>query len=130
MAETKVLIVDDEAPIREVLRRAFEAHGFEVAEADNGEDALALHDSFGPAAVVIDLIMPGMEGIETIRHLRARNAHLRIVALSGGGSMGFVDFLKYAEQFGADLALSKPVVLRDLVAKVSRLISEGRTSAL
>ena len=122
----KILIVDDEAQIRELLRMAFEARGFEVAEADNGENALALHDEIGPAAVVIDLIMPGMEGIETIRHLRARNANLRIVALSGGGSMGFVDFLKYAQQLGADLAMSKPVPLKELVASVSRLINEAR----
>jgi DNA-binding response OmpR family regulator len=123
MADTRILIVDDEASIRDLLRIAFESQGFEVAEANNGEEALELHDSFVPAAVVIDLIMPGMEGIETIRHLRARNAHLRIVALSGGGSMGFIDYLKYAQQLGADMAMSKPVALKELVRNVSRLLN-------
>jgi two-component system response regulator (stage 0 sporulation protein F) len=127
MSERKVLIVDDEAAIRGLLRMAFEAQGFEVAEADNGAEALSLHDSFSPAAVVIDLIMPGMEGIETIRRLRSLNATLRIVALSGGGSMGFTDYLKYAQQLGADLAMSKPVAIKELVRQVSRLLSEART---
>jgi CheY-like chemotaxis protein len=125
---TKVLIVDDEAPIRELLRTAFQSRGYEVAEAENGERALDQYDKFSPSVVVIDLIMPGMEGIEAIRHLRKKDPGLRIIALSGGGSMGFVDFLKYARQLGADLAMSKPVALKDLLANVAKLISEAPPS--
>jgi CheY-like chemotaxis protein len=120
---TTIMLVDDEAPIRSLLRMAFEAKGFEVHEAENGIAALKLIETIEPHAAVIDLVMPGMEGIETIRRLRAVKPALRIVALSGGGNMGFVDFLKYARQLGADEALTKPVVLKDLVSCVSRLIS-------
>ena len=126
---TKILVVDDEAPIRELLRLAFQTRGYEVAEAENGAVALEQHEKFRPSVVIIDLIMPGMEGIEAIRHLRKRDPELRIIALSGGGSLGFVDFLKYAEQLGADLAMSKPVALKELLASVAQLISEARPSA-
>jgi CheY-like chemotaxis protein len=126
---TKVLVVDDEAPIRELLRAAFQARGYEVAEAENGERALEQYDAFQPSVVVIDLIMPGMEGIEAIRHLRKKDRGLRIIALSGGGTMGFTDFLKYAQQLGADLAMSKPVALKELLANVAQLVSAEPSSA-
>jgi CheY-like chemotaxis protein len=126
---TRVLIVDDEPPIRELLRTAFQARGYEVAEADNGESALAQYEAFQPSVVVIDLVMPGMEGIEAIRHLRRKAPKLHIIALSGGGNMGFVDFLKYAEQLGADLAMSKPVALKELLANVAKLVSGAPSAA-
>jgi CheY-like chemotaxis protein len=126
---TKVLVVDDEAPIRELLRAAFQARGYEVAEAENGERALEQYDAFQPSVVVIDLIMPGMEGIEAIRHLRKKDRGLRIIALSGGGTMGFTDFLKYAQQLGADMAMSKPVALKELLANVAQLVSAEPSSA-
>jgi DNA-binding response OmpR family regulator len=126
---TKILIVDDEAPIRDLLRLAFQSRGYEVAEADNGKRAMEQYDKFSPSVVLIDLVMPGMEGIETIRHLRKRGPKLRIVALSGGGTMGFTGYLKYAEQLGADMAMSKPVDLKELLARVAQLISEAPPSA-
>lgn len=108
---------------------AFQTRGYEVADADNGESALAQYDAFRPSVVVIDLIMPGMEGIEAIRHLRKKDPALRIIALSGGGNMGFVDFLKYAAQLGADLAMSKPVALKELLANVAKLVSGAPPAA-
>jgi DNA-binding response OmpR family regulator len=126
----RILVVDDEAPIRELLRLAFQTRGYEVAEAEDGEDALEKYDAFHPSVVVIDLVMPGMEGIEAIRHLRKKDGNLRIIALSGGGNMGFTDYLKYAQQLGADLAMSKPVALKELLANVAQLVSEERPSAV
>ena len=126
---TRVLIVDDELPIRELLRTAFQTRGYEVAEADNGETALAQYAAFKPSVIVIDLIMPGMEGIEAIRHLRKTDSEVHIIALSGGGNLGFVDYLKYAEQLGADLAMSKPIALKELLGNVAKLLSEGQPAA-
>jgi two-component system response regulator (stage 0 sporulation protein F) len=126
---TKVLIVDDEPSIRELLRTAFQTRGYEVAEAENGEAALAQYAAFRPSVIVMDLIMPGMEGIEAIRHLRKTDSKVHIIALSGGGNLGFVDYLKYAEQLGADLAMSKPIALKDLLGNVEKLLSEAPPAA-
>ena len=121
-----IMLVDDEDQIRALLRTAFEIKGFEVREASSGEAALELVETFSPDAAIVDIVMPGMEGIETIRRLRAKLPKLRIVALSGGGTMGFSDYLKYAKQLGADDALSKPIVLKELVAKISTLVSAAQ----
>jgi DNA-binding response OmpR family regulator len=126
---TRILVVDDEASIRKLLRLAFQTCGYEVADAANGDAALEQHEKFRPSVVVIDLIMPGMEGIEAIRHLRKRDPNLRIIAMSGGGTLGFVDVLKYAEHLGADMAMPKPVALKELMANVAQLISEAPPSA-
>ena len=126
---TNILVVDDDEQIRSLLRTAFEGKGFDVQEAGNGIEALQILEVSEPAAAIIDIVMPGMEGMETIRRIRASHPQLRIVALSGGGNMGFVDYLKYAKQLGADEAFSKPVVLKELVARVTELVNEGPASA-
>ncbi len=118
----RLLVIDDDDQVRELLRIALENAGHAVIEAGNGADALALVPSARPELVLVDIVMPGMDGIETIRHLRAAAPELRIVALSGGGTHGFTDYLKYARMLGADDALAKPVSLREMVTRVEALL--------
>ncbi len=117
-----ILVVDDERAIRDLLRTALEGAGYAVTEAASGVEALAQVAAAAPDMVLIDIVMPEMDGIETIRRLRAEAPGLRIVALSGGGTHGFPDYLRYAQMLGADDALAKPISLKQMVARVATLL--------
>src|SRR5438128_8875031 len=65
-----VLIVDDEEANRLLLRDPLEAHGYEIAEAENGEKALELIGQRGPDVILLDVMMPGMDGFEVCRRLK------------------------------------------------------------
>lgn len=119
----RVLVVDDDSLVRKTIKHLLAAQGHEVHEAENGRqgEALALRDS--PDIVVIDLLMPEQEGVETIISLRRQRPHLRILAISGGGQMRYPDFLKMAKQFGADATLAKPFDRDTLVRALAPLLS-------
>jgi two-component system, cell cycle sensor histidine kinase and response regulator CckA len=111
----RVLVVDDEAEIRKLLRQFLEHAGYQVAEASNGRQAVNEVDAGGVALVITDLVMPEKEGIETIREMRQRHREVKIIAMSGafGGR-----FLRTAEMLGAHATLSKPVRAEQLVRAV------------
>jgi CheY-like chemotaxis protein len=101
----KILVVDDEAGIRRLIRQALEAAGYGVLEAADGRDAIAQLKSHPVDAMIIDLVMPGQEGIETIRLTHEMRPELAIVAMSGAvdGSA-----LAAASRLGTQAALAKP----------------------
>lgn len=117
----RVLIIDDEAPLRQSMRRMLESVGHEVVEADNGRTGVALYRKQPTDVVVTDIIMPQKEGIETIRELRAIDPDVRIIAVSGGGRSQNMDFLMIAGKLGATDTLAKPFRKEELIACV-----EGR----
>jgi DNA-binding response OmpR family regulator len=114
----RILVIDDDPLMRSLIVRTLGEAGHELREAVDGEKglALALAETFD--VVVTDILMPGKEGIETIRELRQARPDIGIVAISGGGSHHLMDFLQFARQFGADQAIAKPFRAADLVAAV------------
>ncbi len=116
-----VLFVDDEQPIRELFGRALIAAGIEVDGAADGNKALAKLEHRGYDAIVIDIIMPDREGVETIVEIRRRWPDAFIIAISGGGQIGAQDFLKLAAAVGADSTLTKPFT----PAKLLSTLAEG-----
>jgi two-component system, chemotaxis family, chemotaxis protein CheY len=118
----RVLVIDDEPALRQVIRRMLEPAGHEVVEAQNGRvGAQAFHAA--PFDVVLtDIIMPEQEGMETISEMRKLNKSVRIVAMSGGGIKD-LDVLLLARRLGADATLTKPFRKDDLLACV-----EGRAA--
>jgi two-component system chemotaxis response regulator CheY len=112
----RVLVIDDQQPMRQTVRRILESAGHEVIEADDGHAGLAAFHAHAPDVVVTDILMPAMDGIETIRTLRAIAPDLRIVAISG--SRASLDLLRYAREFGATTAISKPFRKAELLAAV------------
>ncbi|MBI5085337.1 MAG: response regulator [Acidobacteria bacterium] len=119
-----VLVVDDDPAIRRLLRGAFEREGHTVMEAGEGGEALSLLEAQQVDAVVTDLSMPGMEGIETIREMRRRRPELVIVVLSGQSAS-----LRAASLLGADAALSKPGDTLLAVATVQRLLRRNNAGS-
>jgi CheY-like chemotaxis protein len=119
----RILVVDDEDLVRLTLRQMLEAGGHEVVEAANGRQGVALEAELPFDLVVTDIIMPDQEGIETIVQLRRKNPLLKIVAISGGGRMKNMDFLKIAANVGADATLTKPFSTQELTEVVDRCLA-------
>jgi len=117
----KILIIDDDAQMRRLLREALSRHGYEVDEAVDGLHALHRFSEGHPGLVITDLIMPEREGLETIRSLREREPTLPVIAISGGGRCGPESYLSLAEAMGADRVFSKPFRVEALLAAVAEL---------
>jgi DNA-binding response OmpR family regulator len=104
----RILLIDDDAAVRESLRLVLEASGHQVRSADSGDSGLDAAGDFHPDIILTDIIMPGCEGIETIMTLKTRYPAIRIIAMSGGGRVGNRDYLDLARDVGADAVLQKP----------------------
>jgi two-component system KDP operon response regulator KdpE len=113
-APVRVLVVDDEPPIRKLLRMGLNAHGYEVLEASNGKTALELLGQ-APDLIILDLGLPDIEGHELLRTIRARDDAVPIVVLSSrGDEAGKVQAL----DFGADDYVTKPFGMDELLARL------------
>jgi EAL domain-containing protein (putative c-di-GMP-specific phosphodiesterase class I)/DNA-binding response OmpR family regulator len=115
--EPTVLVVDDDPDLRRLVVLALHRRGFETRQAGSGEEALRLLENEVVDAVVMDIAMPGISGLEVIRTLRAstQTATLPILLMTGSGDQ---DTVLLALEAGADDFLAKPVRLEELVARV------------
>jgi DNA-binding response OmpR family regulator len=120
----RILVIDDEVQLRGVVRRILERAGHEVVEAGDGEAGLKLHREHGADLVLLDIFMPGRDGIEMIRDLKTEAPGTKIIVMSGGGRRGNLDLLDDARLLGASRALRKPFELAELLALVQELLSE------
>lgn len=120
----KVLIADDEPNIVTSLEFLMTRSGYEVAVARDGEEALALVETFMPDLVLLDVMMPQRSGYEVCQKMRSRAdwRHIRIVMLSAKGREAEVS---KGLSLGADAYVTKPFSSRELVARVAALLGEG-----
>lgn len=117
-----VLVIDDDDMLRRFIVELLKRRGYACAEAESGLDALALLGSRNFQLVITDIVMPDMEGLATIRELRARlGASTRIVAISGEGGDS-APYLRHAAAFGADATLEKPFAPPILLQLIERLL--------
>src|SRR4051812_15891914 len=114
----RILIIEDDVTMRHALRGALERRGHQVAEAGDGRAGLALYEKTVFDLVVTDIIMPGMEGLETVMALRKFSPHLKIIAMSAGGKGSADDYLELAARFGANRTLRKPFEAEQFMAMV------------
>jgi two-component system KDP operon response regulator KdpE len=114
-APLRILVIDDEPPIRKLLRVGLSAHGYQIVEASNGKMALDLLSEQTPDLVILDLGLPDMEGHELLRTIRARNDSVPIVVLSSrDDETGKVQAL----DSGADDYVTKPFGMDELLARM------------
>jgi CheY-like chemotaxis protein len=116
-------VIDDEEPVRLTVRQTLELAGHTVVEADNGLAGMDMFNEHNPDLVVTDIIMPEQEGIATIAQLRQARPDLPIIAMSGGGRTGNVNFLQMASELGAEYVLDKPFHIDDLTAMVKKALA-------
>lgn len=119
----RILVIDDDPAILKIVRKILERAGHEVLEAGDGEKGLRLARQEAPDLIITDLLMPEMEGIETIQSLRDELPDVKIIAMSGGGAMGTDTYLTDAEILGAHRAMAKPFTPEELVEAVEDLLA-------
>jgi len=107
----RILVIDDEPGIRKLLRQILEADGHEVVEAQDGGEGLRYYRLQPVDLVITDILMPGEDGLSGIREIRREFPHARIIAISGGGETGQLNFLSHARDLGARFTLSKPILI-------------------
>ena len=120
----RILIVDDEVQIRILIRQILEKQGYEVDEAEDGKIALRKFKENPFDLVIMDLIMPEKEGIETIMELKREYKDAKIIAISGGGRIGPENYLKSAGRLGASYTFTKPIENEELLKAVKELLAE------
>ena len=121
-SSTRILIVDDEKPIVTLLAQTFEQEGHEVATAKDGIDCMNQMAAFRPDVVIMDIMMPKLDGVDTTRLIRRNSnyAGTLIVALSARSDDETRERMKDA---GANVFMRKPFVIAKLIDRVSSLLS-------
>ncbi len=122
----RILVVDDEEPIQQLIAYNLRRHGYEVMIAGNGEDALSMARKEMPDLVILDVMLPGMDGFEVCKELRRESADLPILLLTARGEeidrvVGF--------EIGADDYVVKPFSPRELVGRVKAILRRAKRSA-
>jgi DNA-binding response OmpR family regulator len=118
----KILVIDDDGMVRRMVSRILRSEGHEVVIAEDGKRGMTMFRKERPQLVVTDIVMPEQEGIETILAMRRDSPGVKIIAISGGGTIGDLDVLKMAQILGADDVIAKPFRAHDLLSRVRALI--------
>lgn len=119
-----ILVIDDDHAVRRTICENLEENGYDVTEAADGEEGLLLIESGKqPAVVVIDIIMPRKEGLETIIEIRKKFPGIKLIAISGGGRTKSTDFLQLAKRLGSDAIIPKPLDMDELERTIKALIN-------
>ena len=118
----RILVIDDQEPIRRVVRRAFEQDGHEVFDASDGEVGMEILESHSFDIVITDIFMPGQDGIVTLRQIRKRFPTVKVIVISGGDSTGMMDLRQDAELLGAVKSLQKPFNAKEIVDLVRSVL--------
>jgi len=126
-----ILVVDDEQDIRDVLRELLEQAGCAVQVASEGVEAITMFRNSTPDIVIIDIVMPGKDGVGVIKEIRKESNSVKIIAVSGGGKLqparykpeaiATTVYLAAADSAGANATLTKPFNKDDLLRVVREL---------
>jgi CheY-like chemotaxis protein len=111
-----VLVVDDEDAIRHLIRETLEQAGYQVNEARDGKEGLLRYRQVPSDVVIMDILMPDQDGLESILTLRREFPQAKIIAITGGSDMiGILNFLDVAKMLGARRTLQKPFEMKQLL---------------
>ncbi|HVN87410.1 MAG TPA: response regulator [Candidatus Binatia bacterium] len=113
-----ILLIDDDEAVRSMLRRTLERTGHTVTEAAEGRAGLRALDAAAIDLVITDILMPDMDGIETITALHRSRPQLKVIAMSGGGRLKPEGYLQVATVLGANRVLRKPFDPGELIAAI------------
>ena len=126
LAAMHILVVDDDQAVRDSLARSLEYNDYEVSTAEDGVEALAKLAAHRPDAVIMDVMMPRLDGLETTRMLRSAGNDVPILVLTARDAVGDrVDGL----DAGGDDYMAKPFALDELLARLRALVRRSGTTA-
>lgn len=112
----RILVIDDAAPIRLLLATALESDGYEVVQASSGREGLILYRQRSSDLVIVDMMMPELNGLDTMLELTREFLNVKVIAISGGGSDH--GMLRTARLLGARQTLAKPFDMEHLLSSV------------
>jgi len=124
--EARLLVVDDEPNIRELLSASLRYAGFEVATAADGQQALVLADSFRPDLLVLDVMMPGLDGFGVVRRLRESGRHTPVLFLTARDA---AEDKVSGLTLGGDDYVTKPFSLEEVIARIRAVLRRTRGQA-
>lgn len=119
----RILVIDDDPMARTVISEMLISEGHDPFLANDGSEGLEAFFKEKFDLVITDIIMPGVEGIETIIELRKKFQDVKIIAVSGGGRLGAYSHLELAEKIGAQKTLAKPIRKNILINAVNQLLN-------
>lgn len=122
VAQPKILIVDDDPVVRSLLTEILRPHGFSVIETDGGDAALALVKVEPPATIILDLMMPGMTGLQALEQLKEKAPCVPVIILTAHGD---IPSAVQAMRLGAYHYLTKPVRNEELVRTLQRAVKQN-----
>jgi DNA-binding response OmpR family regulator len=124
----RILVADDDAGLRQLLRLILAREGFEVFEAASGEQALAMAITVDPAVILLDVMMPGLDGYDVCRRLKSdrRTGDVPVVFVSAAEDVMRRNEL---QKLGAAACIQKPIGPRDLVARVKAVMNRRNGTA-
>ena len=122
----KILVVDDERAVRESLRRALELEGYQIDLAADGREALAVLEQAQPDMLILDVLMPGVDGLEVCRRLRRARNNLPVLMLTARDA---VENRVAGLDAGADDYVTKPFALEELLARIRALLRRTTNGA-
>ncbi len=117
MPQTKVLLVDDEVEFASALAERLQLRQYEVRTASNALEALALIHHHSPDVIILDLKIPGMDGIETLKTIKKTDPKIEVIMLTGHGDMQSVE---EGIKHGAFEYIMKPVDIAELTTKIDK----------
>jgi DNA-binding NtrC family response regulator len=116
-----ILIVDDEADIREMLEIMLEREGYETVTASNGEEAVKEAGKRKFDLIITDVVMPEMDGITEIQEILKQQPEMKVIAMSGGGAIPPETYLEMIKKLGAEKTFTKPLQRTEFLKAVKEL---------
>lgn len=126
MEKKKVLIVDDQNGIRVLLTEVFSSEGYRTFQASNGKLALDIVNKQAPELVLLDMKIPGMDGLEILKHIKKINPDIKVIMMTAYGEL---DMIKEATESGALMHFTKPFDIDELRNAVNAELQGPRKTA-
>lgn len=118
---SQIIVIEDEPDIQNLIHTILTSNGFEVIRASTGEEGLVFASRLNPDLIILDIVMPGLSGLEVLRLLKSKKTTSMIPVIIVSALNRDVD-RKYAEDYGADAYIAKPFENSDLLNEVDRLL--------
>lgn len=121
MEKNKVLIVDDQNGIRVLLLEVFSSEGYTTFQASNGKLALEIVRKESPDLVLLDMKIPGMDGLEILKHIKSMNKEIKVIMMTAYGEL---DMIKESTELGALMHFTKPFDIDEMLNAVNHQLRD------